>query len=231
MTDDLNSITERLEAVRGRISTAEARFERPAGSVTLLAVSKKHPAEAVRAAAGTGQRRFGESYAQEAVTKIAALADLDLEWHFIGPLQSNKTRDVAAHFDWVHSLDRLKLARRLSEQRPAGLGPLQVCLQLNVSGEVNKAGCQPHELPELARAVSQLPNLQLRGLMTIPARSEGFDAQRRPFRLLRQAFEQLRLTGFELDTLSMGMSADLEAAVAEGATIVRVGTDVFGARQ
>jgi pyridoxal phosphate enzyme (YggS family) len=222
----------RLDAVHQRIESACAQAGRAGGSVRLLAVSKTQPADAVRAAFGAGQRAFGENYVQEALDKIAALADLRarLEWHLIGPLQSNKTRPVAEAFDWVHSVDRLKIAQRLSEQRPPGLPPLQVCLQVNVSGEASKSGLAPAELPEVARAVAALPRLRLRGLMSIPAPAQGFEAQRAPHRALRELLAALNAQGLALDTLSMGMSDDLEAAVAEGATLVRVGTAVFGAR-
>ena len=201
-------------------------------SVTLLAVSKTFPAEAVREAYDGGQRSFGENYVQEALDKIAALADLrsQLEWHLIGPLQSNKTRPVAAAFDWVQSVDRLKIAQRLSEQRPADLAPLQVCLQVNISGEASKSGLQPAELLAVAQAVAALPRLRLRGLMSIPEPAADPAAQRAPHLALRELLATLNAAGLVLDTLSMGMSADLEAAVAEGATLVRVGTAIFGGR-
>lgn len=201
-------------------------------SVTLLAVSKTFGADAVRQAHAAGLRRFGENYVQEALDKIAALADLrdGLEWHLIGPLQSNKTRPVAERFDWVHSVDRLKIAQRLSDQRPDGLPPLQVCLQVNISGEASKSGLSPAEVPEVARAVAALPRLRLRGLMAIPEPAGDLAAQRVPHRALRELFEALRDQGLELDTLSMGMTGDLEAAILEGATIVRVGTAIFGRR-
>jgi len=198
--------------------------------VDLLAVSKTWPAAAVRDAAAAGQRRFGESYVQEAVPKVAALRDLDLEWHFIGPLQSNKTRPVAEAFAWVHSVERLKIAERLSQQRPPDLGPLNVCLQVNVSGEASKSGCAPGEVAALALAVAQLPNLRLRGLMAIPEPGEDVATQRRRFAILRELRERLAADGLVLDTLSMGMSDDLEAAIMEGATMVRVGTAIFGER-
>jgi pyridoxal phosphate enzyme (YggS family) len=200
--------------------------------VTLVAVSKTCPADAVREAVGAGQRDFGENYVQEAIAKIVALEDLRsrIAWHLIGPLQSNKTRDVAAHFDWVHSIDRLKLAQRLSEQRPAQLPPLQVCLQVNISGEPSKSGVAPAEALALARAVASLPRLRLRGLMSIPEPAADFASQRVPHRALRELMATLVAEGLALDTLSMGMSADLEAAIAEGATQVRVGTAIFGAR-
>jgi pyridoxal phosphate enzyme (YggS family) len=221
-----------LVAVQQRIALAAQLASRDPRSVTLLAVSKTFPAEDVRAAHAAGQHAFGENYVQEALTKIETLADLraSLEWHFIGPLQSNKTRPVAENFDWVHSVDRLKIAQRLAEQRPAHLPPLNVCLQVNVSGEASKAGVSPAEAAEVAHAIAALPQLRLRGLMSIPEPAETIDAQRVPHRQLRELFEQLRADGLELDTLSMGMSSDLEAAVLEGATIVRVGTAIFGAR-
>ena len=196
----------------------------------LLAVSKTWPAESVREAAAVGQRAFGESYVQEAIDKLDALAGLGLEWHFIGPLQSNKTRSVANAFAWVHSVDRLRIAQRLSEQRDVHLPPLQVCIQVNVSGEASKSGVAPDALPELARAVAALPRLQLRGLMTIPEATADVAVQRARFATLRQLKDGLVDSGLPLDTLSMGMSDDLEAAIAEGATIVRVGTAIFGSR-
>jgi len=230
MTHNLDNLHARLAAVHASIQAAAAHHGRPAEVVTLLAVSKTQPAQAIRAAAAAGQRRFGENYLQEALAKMAALADLDLEWHFIGPLQSNKTRPVAEHFTWVHSVDRLKLAERLSAQRPDTLPPLNVCLQVNISAETSKSGCSLSDLPALAHAVAALPRLRLRGLMAIPAPAEGREAQRQPFRRLREALEQLNAGGLALDTLSMGMSDDLEAAIAEGATLVRVGSAIFGTR-
>jgi len=196
----------------------------------VLAVSKTRDAEEVRAAAALGLRDFGENYVQEGLAKIEALAGLDLCWHFIGPIQSNKTRAIAEHFAWVHSVDRLKIAQRLSAQRPAQLPDLQVCLQVNISGEDSKSGVDPTELMALATAVAQLPRLQLRGLMAIPAPADTLAQQRVPFARLRSALVALQATLPTLDTLSMGMSGDLEAAIAEGATIVRVGTDLFGPR-
>ncbi len=196
----------------------------------LLAVSKTWPAEAVRDAWRAGQRAFGENYVQEAVTKITSLADLDLEWHFIGPLQSNKTREVAEYFTWVHSIDRLRIAERLSAQRPADLPPLQLCLQVNVSGEASKGGAPPDEVLALARAVMQLPRLQLRGLMCIPEPSPDTELLRARFRQLRELRDQLNTQGCRLDVLSMGMSDDFELAIQEGSTLVRMGTAIFGAR-
>ena len=221
-----------LHAVSQRIALAAQLAGRDPRSVALLAVSKTFPAEDVRAAHAAGQRMFGENYVQESLTKIEALADLraSLEWHFIGPLQSNKTRPVAENFDWVHSVDRLKIAQRLAEQRPAHLPPLNVCLQVNVSGEASKAGVTPAEAVEAAHAIAALPQLRLRGLMSIPEPADTSEEQRAPHRQLRELFERLCADGLELDTLSMGMSGDLEAAVLEGATIVRVGTAIFGAR-
>ena len=201
-------------------------------SVTLLAVSKTFGVDAIAEAHAAGQRCFGENYVQEAIAKIAALADLAPrpEWHLIGPLQSNKTRVVAETFDWVHSLDRAQLAERLSAQRPAALAPLSVCLQVNVSGEASKSGVAPGELSRLAHAVAALPRLRLRGLMAIPAPAVGIEAQRAPHRVLRHCLESLRAEGLDLDTLSAGMSDDLEAAILEGATMVRIGTAFFGSR-
>ncbi|HEX3634178.1 MAG TPA: YggS family pyridoxal phosphate-dependent enzyme [Paraburkholderia sp.] len=221
-----------LEAVQQRIALAAQVAGRDPRSITLLAVSKTFPAEDVRAAHTAGQRAFGENYVQEAITKMEALADLRtaLEWHFIGPLQSNKTRPVAESFDWVHSVDRLKIAQRLSEQRPDNLPPLNVCLQVNISGEASKSGLSIPEAVEVAQEIATLPKLTLRGLMAIPEPAGSIEEQRVPHRQLRELFERLRNDGLELDTLSMGMSSDLEAAVLEGATIVRVGTAIFGAR-
>lgn len=221
---------EGLYQVRERIHAAERRYGRESGSVTLLAVSKQQPIEAIRAVAAAGQHRFGENYLQDALPKIEALSDEELEWHFIGPLQSNKTRPVAEQFAWVHSVDRLKIARRLSEQRPDTLPPLNVCLQVNVSGESSKSGVEPEQLPELAAAVAELPRLRLRGLMAIPAPGEDFAEQRRACARLRDCQERLIAAGLALDTLSIGMSDDLEAAIAEGSTLVRIGTAIFGPR-
>jgi len=205
---------------------------RPVSSVTLLAVSKTFGPDAVREALAAGQHRFGENYVQEALDKIAALADAraQIQWHLIGPLQSNKTRAVAEAFDWVHSVDRLKIAQRLSEQRPPDLPPLQVCLQINISGEASKSGLAPDEVLAVAIAVAALPRLTLRGLMAIPEPAGDRDVQRVPHRRLRELQMRLVAAGLRLDTLSMGMTADLEAAVLEGATIVRVGTAIFGGR-
>ncbi len=227
----MTSIAANLQAVRARIAAACTAAGRPVDSVQLLAVSKTWPASSVCEAAAAGQRAFGENYVQEAIDKAGALAELGLDWHFIGPLQSNKTRPVAENFAWVHTVDRLKLAERLAAQRPADLPPLQVCLQANISGEASKSGCAPEQCIELATAVGKLPALRLRGLMTIPEPTTDLARQRRQFALLRQTLEAINgELGFGLDTLSMGMSDDLEAAIMEGATIVRIGTAIFGQR-
>jgi PLP dependent protein len=227
-------IADKLAQVNARIASACAAAGRPVQSVTLLAVSKTFGIAAIAAAHAAGQWRFGENYVQEALEKIAALAGLAPrpEWHLIGPLQSNKTRVVAESFDWVHSLDRLKIAERPSAQRPAHLAPLSVCLQVNVSGEATKSGLAPAEVAGVAQAVAALPRLRLRGLMSIPEIAEGSDleTQRRPHRALRALFDSLRRDGLALDTLSAGMSGDLEAAILEGATLVRVGSAIFGRR-
>lgn len=236
MTD--NALNESLgyayDQARERLRNALASAGRAQDAATLLAVSKTKPAAMIRKAWQLGQREFGENYLQEALEKQTELADLDgIVWHFIGPLQSNKTRSVAEHFDWVHSVDRLKIAKRLSEQRPTHLAPLNICLQVNISREESKAGVLPEELEALAKDVAALPNLHLRGLMAIPAPADDVDAQRQPLAALREAFTALQshLPDAPLDTLSMGMSDDLEAAVLEGATLVRLGTAIFGARQ
>lgn len=232
MTND--ALSDALDGARRRLADALSDAGRPPDDARLLAVSKTQPATAVRRAHALGQRHFGENYLQEALDKQAELADLDdIVWHFIGPLQSNKTRTVAERFDWMHSVDRLKVARRLSRQRPEGMPPLNICLQVNVSREASKSGVMPAELDALARQVAALPGLSLRGLMAIPAPAETFDAQRRPLAELRACLHNLQtaLPDAPLDTLSMGMSGDLEAAIAEGATLVRLGTAIFGARQ
>ena len=227
----MSSIAKRLETVRQRIRSAEAAAGREPGSVTLLAVSKMQPLQALQEAIAAGQRQFGENYLQEAGDKQDALdAEPDLCWHFIGPLQSNKTKPAAQRFDGVHSVDRLKLARRLDAQRPEHLPPLNICLQVNISGEDSKAGLTPEQTIELAPAMAEFTRLRLRGLMAIPAPCDDPDEQRKPFRALRELQQSLCERGLSLDTLSMGMSGDLEAAIAEGSTLVRVGTDVFGPR-
>lgn len=226
----MTTISDRLQAVQARVANAAIAAGRVPASVQLLAVSKTWPAQAVREAAGAGQPAFGENYVQEGVDKVEALRDLDLEWHFIGPLQSNKTRPVANAFDWVHSIDRLKIAERLSAQRDVHLAPLNVCIQVNVSGEDSKSGVAPDEAVALAQAVAALPRLRLRGLMCIPEPTDDLALLRSRFALLRGLRDVLAADGLALDTLSMGMSDDLEVAVAEGATIVRVGTAIFGQR-
>lgn len=223
-------ITEQLRAVHARIAAAARACGRDPAEVQLLAVSKTFPVADLRAALAAGQTCFGESYLTEALPKISALTDPTPAWHFIGPLQSNKTRGVAEHFAWVHSVDRLKVAQRLSEQRPDTLPDLNLCLQVNISGEASKSGTSLNALPELAVAVAKLPRLRLRGLMAIPAPSTDVTAQRAAFRAVRLALESLRDQGLRLDTLSMGMSDDLESAIAEGATLVRIGSAVFGER-
>jgi pyridoxal phosphate enzyme (YggS family) len=226
----MTSICINLQAVRQRIKQAAELCGRSPSAVSLLAVSKTFPAEAVREAAAAGQRAFGENYVQEGSAKVEALADLKLEWHFIGPLQSNKTRQVANHFAWVHSIDRLRIAERLSAQRDPHLPPLQVCIQVNVSGEQSKSGVAPGEVEELALAIAALPRLELRGLMAIPEPSEDPAVLAKRFGELARLRDQLAARGLALDTLSMGMSADLEEAIAAGSTLVRIGSAIFGSR-
>jgi hypothetical protein len=223
----MSTIAENIAKVRERIREAAQASQRDSATIGLLAVSKTKPAAAIREAHAAGVRDFGENYLQEALGKQLELADLDLIWHFIGPIQSNKTKPIAEHFAWVHSVDRLKIAERLAAQRPAGLPPLNICLQVNVSGEASKSGCTPEQLPALAQAVTQLPQLRLRGLMTIPEPTDDAAEQHAAFARLRELRDRLDPG---LDSLSMGMSHDLEAAIAEGATWVRIGTALFGAR-
>jgi pyridoxal phosphate enzyme (YggS family) len=223
----MSTIAENISTLAKRIRNAAQAAQRDPASVGLLAVSKTKPANDLREAHDAGLRDFGENYLQEALGKQAELSDLPLIWHFIGPIQSNKTRAIAENFAWVHSVDRLKIAQRLSEQRPAELPPLNICIQVNVSGEASKSGCTPEDLPALAQAISALPNLRLRGLMAIPEPTENSDEQNAAFAAVRTLQDQLKLP---VDTLSMGMSHDLEAAVAQGATWVRIGTALFGAR-
>ncbi len=229
----MSDVAHNLATVRQQIAQWERQYHRPAGSVTLLAVSKAQPVAALRQAYAAGQRDFAESYLQEARGKIDQMADCNATWHFIGPLQSNKTRPVAEGFAWVHSLDRLKTAQRLSAQRPPELPPLNVCLQVNISGEQSKSGVAPQELAGLLAQLAELPGLRLRGLMAIPAAETDFSRQRQVFRQVRQLFEALKaqFSLLPFDTLSLGMSGDMEAAVAEGSTLVRVGTAIFGPRQ
>lgn len=223
----MNAISDNLTALRARIGAACAAAQRRPESVRLLAVSKNFGADAVRAAMAAGQTEFGENYVQEGVEKILALAGSGLIWHFIGPIQSNKTRDIAEHFDWVQSVDRLKIAQRLSAQRPEHRPALNICVQVNISGEASKSGCTPAEAPELCAAISKLPRLKLRGIMAIPAP----DAGKLAFAALHQLFEKIRQSGVDMDTLSAGMSDDFPAAIAEGSTLVRVGTLIFGSRK
>jgi len=224
------NLAERLRSVRERVARAAAAAGRSAHSVTLLAVGKAQPAELLAAAADSGLTHFGESYLQEALGKIAALQERPLTWHFVGRIQANKTRPIAEHFAWVHAVDRLKVAERLSAQRPPHTAPLNLCLQVNVAGELSKGGVAPAELPALAAAVARLPRLALRGLMCIPPEESEPTRQRAWFARLRALLEELNAEGLRLDTLSMGMSADFEAAILEGATIIRLGTALFGAR-
>ncbi len=226
----LEYVARNLEAVRMRIEDAAQRAGRDPGGIRLLAVSKMQPAEVLAGAWDAGQRDFGENYLQEALPKLLELADRDIQWHFIGNLQSNKTRAVAERFDWVHTLDRESIAKRLAAQRPEEMPPLHVCLQVNVSGEGSKGGIAPERLSVLVDAVATLPRLKLRGLMAIPAPAKDEATQRAPFRLLRELMQEQNGRGHHMDTLSMGMSEDLEAAIAEGATLVRVGTAIFGPR-
>jgi PLP dependent protein len=226
----MTTIASNLQAVSVQINLAATAALRPAGSIRLLAVSKTFPAADVRLAYLAGQTRFAESYLQEAVDKIAALQDLPLEWHFIGPIQGNKTRLIAENFNWVHSVDRLKIAERLSAQRPANLSPLQICLQVNISDEASKSGVSSDEALPLALQFARLPNLKLRGLMAVPAASDDVVLQRAAFAKLRALRDALNQHGLQLDTLSMGMSHDFPAAIAEGATIIRIGSAIFGNR-
>lgn len=226
----MTAILSNLQATREAIAKAAIEAHRAVSDVHLLAVSKTFPAEAVREAYQGGQRAFGENYLQEALDKMALLNDLPLEWHFIGPIQSNKTRPIAEHFAWVHGVDRLKVAQRLSEQRPANLPPLNICLQVNVSGEESKSGVAMDEAAQLAQEISRLPHLKLRGLMSIPAPASDETEQRAAFAKMRVLAAQLNEWGMSLDTLSMGMSHDFPAAIKEGSTIVRIGTAIFGAR-
>ena len=226
----MTAILSNLQAVNASINNAAQTARRDVAEILLLAVSKTVPAKSVREAYSLGQMAFGENFVQEAVDKMQQLNDLPLDWHFIGPIQSNKTRAIAENFSWVHSVDRFKIAQRLSEQRPDSLPPLNICIQINISGEASKGGVPNEEASSLARSISALPRLKLRGLMTIPAPVDDLAEQRKPFAQMRMLFNQLNSTGFTLDTLSMGMSHDLTAAILEGATIVRVGTAIFGSR-
>ena len=226
----MTAILSNLQAVHSAINEAALLAQRDVAQIRLLAVSKKVHADVIREAYRYGQVAFGENFVQEALDKMHELHDLPLEWHFIGPLQSNKTRDIAQNFAWVHCVDRLKVAERLAAQRPSGMPVLNVCIQVNVSGEASKSGVMPQETAALAHAVARLPQLKLRGLMAIPAPAQGLQAQRLPFAQLRELLQQLQAQGLPLDTLSMGMTQDMQAAILEGATIVRVGTAIFGTR-
>ncbi len=226
----MTKIADKLKQVHQRIEKAAVAAGRDPQDIRLLAVSKTKPASMVREAWDAGQRAFGENYLQDALPKIAELADLDIEWHYIGRLQSNKTREISSHFAWVHGLDKLKHARRLGEQRPTGLAPLNCCIQVNLSGEASKGGVAPEALPQLADEIVKVPNLALRGLMTMPDPHSPREAQSRVFRGLARLRQELNTAGHKLDTLSMGMSGDLELAIGAGSTLVRIGTDIFGAR-
>jgi len=226
----MKNIGKNLTEIHQQIERAAIDYNRLPGDITLLAVSKKKPASDIRLAYQSGQRDFGENYLQEAESKIQDLADLDIVWHFIGPVQSNKTKALTTSFDWVHCVDRLKIAQRLSDQRPASMSPLNICIQVNVDLEASKSGVSISDVIDLARAIADLPNIRLRGLMTIPAQREGFESQRKPFKLLAKLLEDLQRQGFDCDTLSMGMSHDMKAAVAEGSTLLRIGTAIFGER-
>jgi len=230
MSKSASGIEQRLKQLRSRIVATAGAAGRDPAKIRLIAASKTFDAAAVRDAHAAGQVDFGENYVQEALDKMGELGELHLVWHFIGPIQSNKTRAIAEHFDWVHSVDRLKIAERLSAQRPQSLPPLDLCLEVNISGEASKGGVSAEDLPALAQAVSCLPHLRLRGLMAIPAPSSDPLEQRAAFAAVRRLYEALQSSGYALDTLSMGMSGDLEAAIAEGATMVRVGTAIFGER-
>lgn len=229
----MSSITDSLKSIQQQIEQTASQCDRN-GDVQLLAVSKTKPVSAVLEAADAGQRAFGENYEQEGVEKIRTIReqrpDLNLEWHFIGPIQSNKTRPIAEHFDWVHAVDRERIAKRLSDQRPEGMPPINICLQVNISGEESKSGVKPEEVLGLAKAVSAYPHVKLRGLMAIPEPEDDPVKQREPFKAMKALFNQLKENGFDVDTLSMGMSADMAPAIEEGATIVRIGTAIFGAR-
>jgi len=229
--EQIPTVASRLQTVKDRIARVAQSVGRSPDEITLLVASKTHPAERVREAWHAGQKIFGENYLQEALAKMPALADLPLEWHFIGPIQSNKTRRIAENFSWVHSVDRIKIADRLAKDRPESLPPLQICLQVNVSGEVSKSGVEPEELAQLAAHVVHLPRLKLRGLMAVPELTTATALQRSQFHMLWDLFDRLKRDGYDLDTLSMGMSEDMDIAIAEHATTVRVGTAIFGPRR
>ncbi len=227
----MSDIAQRYQIILDKIKQAELKYQRKPGSVNLIAVSKTKPAEMIRQMASLGQRAFAENYLQEAMGKHAELNDLDVQWHFIGHIQSNKTKDIANYFDWAHSVDRLKIAKRLSDQRPSELPALNICLQVNLEAEQTKSGISAKEVADLASAIVGLPNITLRGLMAIPSPNNPFEKQRELFKQLRLLLDNLNELGMELDTLSMGMTDDMEAAIAEGATHIRIGTALFGARK
>ena len=225
------NIASNLTRIRAEISDAESRYNRPKGSVELIAVSKTRPIDDIKAAFMAGQTHFGENYCQEAIEKIESINNPAVCWHFIGPIQSNKTRQIATYFDWVHTVDRIKIARRLDESRPPDKPPLNLCIQVNISGETSKSGINPEEVTELVTAIGQFTNLKVRGLMALPAPSEVFEIQRESFAKLRHCLEELKQTNPGLDTLSMGTTQDMLAAIAEGSTMVRIGTAIFGPRK
>lgn len=225
-----NTIAQNINTIRAQIDELEQKYARQPGSVQLLAVSKTRPIEDIRASFAENQCDFGENYLQDALSKIENMSKQAIQWHFIGPIQSNKTRQIAGNFDWVHTIDRIKIAQRLSEQRLPEQKPLNVCIQVNVSAEESKSGVKIEEALPLAKKINLLPHINLRGLMTIPVATTDFESQRQAFRLLRELKEEIQSQGIELDTLSMGMSGDMEAAIAEGSTMVRIGTAIFGAR-
>lgn len=226
----MTSIAQNLRTVRQKLSHTAEISQRKADEITLLAVSKTQTAEALKEAYLEGQRHFGENYLQESLDKIEQLSELDIIWHFIGPIQSNKTRPIAEHFAWAHSVDRLKIAQRLSAQRPTDIAPLNICIQVNIGDEPNKSGCSVEELPKLAHEITKLPNIRLRGLMAIPPATQDPKAQSKAFANLRNSLKELQKEQPELDTLSMGMSADMDTAIAQGSTMVRIGTAIFGQR-
>lgn len=226
----MSEIAQRYQNILSRIRHSESLYRRSPGSVNLIAVSKTKPAEMIREMAGLGQQAFGENYLQEAVDKQNQLADLELEWHFIGHIQSNKTREIAGNFSWAHGVDRFKIARRLSDQRPAELPPINICLQVNLENELSKSGVPPDQVLDLAREISVLPNIRLRGLMAIPSPGKDHDEQRQIFKVMKTLLEELNATGNQYDVLSMGMTDDMDAAIAEGATHIRIGTALFGPR-
>lgn len=226
----MQNIEKNLALIHQQIEQAATKFNRETSDITLLAVSKKKPSSDLRSAYDCGQRNFGENFLQEAQVKMRELSDLDIVWHFIGPVQSNKTRALAESFDWVHCIDRLKIARRLSDQRPESMPPLNICIQVNIDLETTKSGVAPGDIITLATAIRDLPQIRLRGLMSIPAQRSDFESQREPFAKLKQALQDLQQQGIDCDTLSIGMSHDMQAAIAEGSTLVRIGTAIFGER-